>query len=89
MGAGTSSFSPVFVRDQVDGQQVWRFAVPDVAPVAAAPAGLGDGALTEPLRGVRTVVGIVGSAHVPGMVRQWKEALDKPSDVETLLRADP
>jgi hypothetical protein len=38
-----------------------------------------------PMQGVRAVVGIVGSAHVPGMVRQWQDALASPRDVGDLL----
>lgn len=38
--------------------------------------GLGDGAYT-PLKGVRRVVAVVGTAHVRGMVREWQAAIEE------------
>jgi hypothetical protein len=86
--AGGAAFSPVYARSEVEGQTVWQYLMPDGAPVAAAPQGLGDGA-AQPLAGVRTVVGVVGSAHVPGMVRQWQEAVASPGTIDLLLTAEP
>lgn len=63
---------PAYVRDVRGGKPVWRLMVPEAAPAAAAPKGLGDGAYV-PLKSARAVVGVVGSAHVRGMVREWEQ----------------
>lgn len=82
--AGAAAFSPAYVRDEQDGRQVWRFMMPEQAPAQAAPAGLGDGAY-KPLKGARAVVGVIGSAHVRGMIREWPESLKAPAAVQELL----
>lgn len=75
--------APAYVLDTVEGQAVWRFAAPEGAPLRSAPAGYGDGAIGA-MSGVRAVVGVIGSAHVRGMVRGWREAVADP-DVAALL----
>jgi hypothetical protein len=68
-----------------NGQPVWRFMVPHGAPEEAAPRGLGDGAY-EPLRDVRRVVGVVGTAHVRGLVQEWEQgSRSQDSDIKPLL----
>ncbi len=37
-------------------------------------AGMGDGCF-KPLGRVRTAVAVVGSAHVQGMVQEWRQAM--------------
>lgn len=74
---------------QVDGQLVWRYAMPAGAPALTAPPGRGDGEVVE-LTGngaggpVSRVVGVVGSAHVRGMVREWQQHVAQ-QDVSELL----
>lgn len=82
--AGSAAVCPAYVRDIVGGQLVWRFMMPENAPPATAPVGLGDGAF-KPLKGARSVVGIVGSAHVHGMIREWSECVKAPGDVSKQL----
>jgi len=81
---GKADFCPEFVRDDQQGRVVWRYMMPVGAPPGSAPAGLGDGCV-QPLERVHTVVGIVGSAHVPGMIREWQQSLQNPGDVSMLL----
>ncbi len=79
--------APAYVTDEVDGQRVWRYAMPEGAPARSAPKGFGDGAL-QALPGVRAVVGVVGSAHVHGMVREWSRCVEDQA-VDALLKAGP
>lgn len=81
---GDAAPCPTFVRREVDGQMVWGYMVPEAAPAGSAPSGLGDGAF-KPLPGVRSIVGVVGSAHVRGMVREWNTCV-KDTNVEDLLK---
>ncbi|GIL84547.1 hypothetical protein Vretimale_14392 [Volvox reticuliferus] len=83
VATGKPGVAPAYVFDEVDGKAVWRYAMPEDGPQRSAPQGLGDGALMG-LRGVSAVVGVVGSAHVRGMVRDWPEALQN-DDVSPLL----
>lgn len=84
---GGKATTPLYMRDQVDGQDVWRYMMPEGGNQVVAPQGAGDGA-AKPLSGVRTVVGVVGTAHVPGMVREWKDVLNiSPDRIEKLVQA--
>lgn len=83
VATGKPGVAPAYVLDTVEGQAVWRFAAPEGAPLRSAPAGYGDGAIGA-MSGVRAVVGVIGSAHVRGMVRGWREAVADP-DVAALL----
>ncbi|KAG2492108.1 hypothetical protein HYH03_009599 [Edaphochlamys debaryana] len=74
VATGQPGVVPAFVLDQVDGRSVWRFGSPAGAPARAAPTGLGDGELGA-AAGVRSVVGVIGSAHVRGMIRRWNDAV--------------
>jgi hypothetical protein len=76
--------APAFVLNEVEGQLVWQYMVPEAGPLGSAPAGSGDGALA-PLDGVSSVVGVVGTAHVHGMVREWQQHC-RDLSVEQLLR---
>lgn len=58
--------------------------MPAGSPPESAPAGMGDGVF-DPLQAPRSVVAIVGSAHVRGMVRDWKQHVDS-QDVTELLK---
>jgi hypothetical protein len=78
---------PAFVRDKDPGtgRPLWRFMMPEQGPLISAPQGLGDGAV-QPLKSARAVVGIVGSAHVRGMVREWSSSVQQPREgVDKLL----
>ena len=59
------------------------------APPEACPRGFGDGeyAPLGPSK-VRSIVKIVGTAHVRGMADGWEEAVAAPLEVGALLR-DP
>jgi hypothetical protein len=64
--------APAFVLNEVEGQLVWQYMVPEAAPLASAPKGSGDGAVA-PLEGEASLVAVVGTAHVHGMVREWEQ----------------
>uniref|UniRef100_A0A7S0RDT8 Uncharacterized protein n=1 Tax=Chlamydomonas leiostraca TaxID=1034604 RepID=A0A7S0RDT8_9CHLO len=81
---GRAAFCPAYVRDEVNGQTVWRLMMPENGPMASAPAGSGDGEF-KPLKGVKSVVGVIGSAHVRGMIREWDACVKSPADVADLL----
>ncbi|GIL65992.1 hypothetical protein Vafri_19622 [Volvox africanus] len=83
VATGKPGVAPAYVFDEIDGKAVWRYAMPEGGPQRSAPQGLGDGALLG-LRGVSAVVGVVGSAHARGMLRDWPEALQN-NDVSSLL----
>lgn len=51
--------------------RVWRYVIPEGGPAAAAPPGYGDGEY-QPAGSVSSVVAIVGTAHVRGIVREWE-----------------
>ncbi|KAK9807775.1 hypothetical protein WJX72_008889 [[Myrmecia] bisecta] len=70
--AGTPA-APAYVADQVGGQTVWRYVMPDGGPAAACPTGWGEG-VYEPRQGPSAVVAVVGSAHVPGIIQEWNKA---------------
>ncbi|KAG2452693.1 hypothetical protein HYH02_002925 [Chlamydomonas schloesseri] len=83
VATGKAPVVPLYVLDDVDGSAVWRYAMPEAGPARAAPPGFGDGGVGA-LPGVRSVVGVIGSAHVRGMVRDWQAAVQDCS-VEPLL----
>ncbi|KAG2427850.1 hypothetical protein HXX76_012171 [Chlamydomonas incerta] len=83
VATGKAPVVPMYVLDEVDGAAVWRYAMPEAGPARAAPPGFGDGGVAA-LPGVRSVVGVIGSAHVRGMVRDWQAAV-QDSNVEPLL----
>ncbi len=78
--------APAFVLGEVEGQLLWRYMVPEGGPLGSAPQGSGDGAF-RPLEGVAAVVGVVGSAHVHGMVNEWQQHV-RDVGVEALLRTE-
>ena len=66
--AGTAG-SPAFIRT-IDGTgQTWKYMMPDNAvDLDACPSGHGSGVYKP--RGVQSVVAIVGSAHVRGIIAE-------------------
>lgn len=80
--SGSSSSSPAGGSDR----RVWRYMMPDGGTQGSAPAGLGDGAF-EPLPGVASMVAVVGTAHVRGMIREWKACVAN-TDVTELLKVE-
>ena len=63
------------------GDQVDKGALADVA----CPRGEGDG-VYEPLAAPAAVVAVVGTAHVRGIIREWRRAADGAElDVDSLL----
>ena len=61
--------------------------MPKDGPAGSAPKGLGDGAYA-PLTGPKAVVGVIGSAHVRGMCKQWEESVKEAGQVEELLKVE-
>jgi len=82
---GTQGLCPAYVRDEVNGQTMWRLMQAQGAPPESSPKGLGDAEYT-PIKGARAVVKVVGTAHVRGMMRAWDKALKQPADVQHLLK---
>lgn len=72
---------------QDDAQLIWRYMVPEGASANSAPSGFGDGPY-KPLAGPAAVVGVVGSAHVKGMVKKWNESVAAAGQVEQLLNVE-
>ncbi|CAL8464277.1 g3812 [Coccomyxa elongata] len=70
--------APAYIADNEAGMRVWRYVVPEGGPTAAGPPGYGDGEY-RPAGDPQTVVAVVGSAHVRGIVREW-ERLKGQSD---------
>ncbi|KAI8474734.1 MAG: hypothetical protein J3K34DRAFT_118612 [Monoraphidium minutum] len=83
---GAPPGAPAYVAGEAGGQLVWRYAMADGGPEGASPKGLGEGAYAPP-RGVKSVVVVVGTAHVRGMCRAWGDALARPGDVGELAPA--
>lgn len=71
MSSGTTGASPAFIQDIVDGKVVLRYMMPENGPRRSAPMGQGDGEY-QPVKGVKSVVAVVGSAHVRGMIKEWE-----------------
>lgn len=85
--AGRDGQVPAFILDEVDGHTVLRYMMADGAPNKAAPTGKGDGAY-QPLGTARSVVAVLGSAHVRGMCRRWDGTLSAKSwDVQDLCKS--
>lgn len=73
------------MQDIIDDKVVLRYMMPESGPRRCAPMGQGDGEY-KPIQGVRSVVGIVGSAHVRGMIKEWERLEDSgKEDVEEFL----
>jgi hypothetical protein len=72
--AGRNGQVPAFVLDKVDGYTVLRYMMADGAPNKSAPTGKGDGAY-KPLGSAKSIVAVIGSAHVRGMCRRWDGTL--------------
>lgn len=62
-----------------DGRRVFRYVMAQGANPVVCPPGMGDGAY-EALPAGRTVVGVVGTAHVRGICREW-EAAQRDADL--------
>ncbi|KAK9837254.1 hypothetical protein WJX81_002082 [Elliptochloris bilobata] len=65
--------APAFVADSAAGRRVWRLLMPEGGSAAACPPGTGEGEF-EPLGKPCTVVAVVGTAHVRGIIREWEAA---------------
>ena len=63
--------SPAYILDKDQGRRIWRFTMPEGGPAVAAPSGNGEGQY-RPIEAPRNVVAIVGSAHVRGILREWR-----------------
>lgn len=69
---GAYGAAPAFLADSVEGHQVWRYMMAEGAPPRACPTGRGDGQFT-PHKGASAVVGVVGTAHVRGIIQEWEK----------------
>ncbi|KAK9790773.1 hypothetical protein WJX73_006178 [Symbiochloris irregularis] len=87
------SGSPALVQQpgnsSPDGRQTWRYLMPDAAeardsPLQRSAPYLGGEGVYEPLQGVSKVVGVVGTAHVRGIIENW-EAAESAEGVTRLL----
>ncbi|KAK9825968.1 hypothetical protein WJX74_002300 [Apatococcus lobatus] len=66
-GAGAA---PAYILDKVGQRQVWRLVTPPGAPAGSCPVGEGDGQQEGHLP-LKSIVAVVGTAHVKGMMRSW------------------
>jgi hypothetical protein len=65
-------------RAPASGAPVLHYCMPAGGEAAACPVGQGAGQY-QAASGPRTVVAVVGTAHVRGMIREWPAALKDPS----------
>ncbi len=63
--------SPAYIKDFDLGRTVWRYAMPEASLEEATPSGNGEGQY-KPVQAPRTVVAVVGSAHVRGILKEWE-----------------
>jgi hypothetical protein len=60
-----------------EGSAVWRLAMPAGGSAALCPVGAGAGKYTlPPLGEMRSMVAIVGTAHLYGIRMQWSAAVE-------------
>lgn len=72
--ARAEGLTPAYVLTQApSGGVVLQYAMPAGGEAGACPPGAGAGEYA-PLPGPRTVVAVVGTAHVRGMLREWGPA---------------
>lgn len=82
LSPGTGA-SPAFVLDTSKERHAWHYVMPKAAPEGCASVGSGDGQY-QAAKGVRAVVGVIGSAHVGGIVAEWSRASDQERLAELL-----
>ncbi|KAL4858448.1 TraB domain-containing protein [Chlorella vulgaris] len=70
--------TPAYVLTHSGSGATLQYAMPVGGEAGACPPGAGAGQY-QPLPGPKTVVAIVGTAHVRGMIRQWPAAQQDPS----------
>lgn len=63
---------------------MWRYGMPQRAPEGCTVLGYGDGEY-KAAAPIKAVVGVVGSAHVAGIVREWESAgnLDRLTELQS------
>jgi hypothetical protein len=61
------------VADIIADKPVWRYAMPEEGPQESCTPGRGQG-VYNPIQSVESVVAVVGSAHIPGLLREWQTA---------------
>lgn len=64
--------SPAYIKDQDQGRTVWRYTMPEGGPEEATPSGNGEGEY-KPEQAPKSLVAVVGSAHVRGILREWEK----------------
>lgn len=79
-GGRPEGLTPAYVLTRTPGAEgsssggaLLHYAMPVGGEAGACPVGQGAGQY-QPLAGPRTVVAVVGTAHVRGMIRQWQAA---------------
>uniref|UniRef100_A0A061R0E3 Uncharacterized protein n=1 Tax=Tetraselmis sp. GSL018 TaxID=582737 RepID=A0A061R0E3_9CHLO len=78
--SGSEGVSPSYVLcREADGSATYRYMMPANNLENSCPKGSGDGVF-EPIEGVSSVVAVVGTAHVYGIVRNWEKIADKPME---------
>jgi hypothetical protein len=72
--------TPAYVLTRSSGAApaVLHYAMPEGGEAAVCPPGAGAGRYA-PLAGPCSVVAVVGTAHVRGMIREWADAQRDPS----------
>ena len=78
--------APAFVLDKRNLRHAWQFAMPSKAPAGVSEQGMGQGTYNG-VSNVKSVVGIVGSAHVGGIIREWETASNL-DQITTLLEKE-
>jgi hypothetical protein len=82
--AGKPCGTPAYVADaQEGGAAVWRYAVAEGGDRRACPPATGDGTFTV-TSAPKTVVAVVGVAHVKGVVAAWEAAGNGSVDTSLL-----
>ena len=80
-----SGASPAYILETSDERHAWHYAMPKDAPEGCSVSGCGLGEYV-PMKNASAVVGVVGSAHVGGIVREWQDAADQEK-LSRLLKA--
>ena len=77
LNAGTAGSPTYAVTSEEAGNQTWQYVMPEQAvDSAASPAGYGSGSF-KPSADVQSIVAVVGTAHVYGVMKHLKMLQDQ------------